>query len=162
MQRQQCWHSYCFAILGSTSIVTHSVKQRLLGNQPGSDTATSRAKDYKGHSLVQTSFIEPPNTTAVLFMRRKGSCAALTRNCRVPVSEGCVAPVAQQSPQLIARENLPLSTEAAKHNKNLSVNPSLNLVDQKPVILSFSLFDKNLSVNLVDQKPVSQPIIKSI
>ena len=31
-----------FAILGSTSIVIHSVKQRLLRNQPGSDAATSR------------------------------------------------------------------------------------------------------------------------
>ena len=36
------WHLYCFAILGSTSIVIHSVKQHLLRNQPGSDAATSR------------------------------------------------------------------------------------------------------------------------
>ena len=31
----------CFAILGSASIVIHSVKQRLLRNRPGSDAATS-------------------------------------------------------------------------------------------------------------------------
>ena len=52
-----------FAILGSTSIVIHSVKQRLLRNRPGSALrpfATSCAKDYKGQSLVQTSFTEPP------------------------------------------------------------------------------------------------------
>ena len=33
---------YCFAILVSTSIVIHSVKQRLLRNRPGSDAANSR------------------------------------------------------------------------------------------------------------------------
>ena len=44
------------------SIVIHSVKQLLLRNRPGSDGATFRAKDYKGHSLVQTSFTEPPNS----------------------------------------------------------------------------------------------------
>ena len=35
--------------------------QRLLRNRPGSDAATFCAKDYKGHSLAQTSFTEPPN-----------------------------------------------------------------------------------------------------
>ena len=39
---QQWWHLHCFAIIGSTSIVIHSVKQRLLRNRPGSDAATSR------------------------------------------------------------------------------------------------------------------------
>ena len=42
LQLQQWWHLYCFAILGSTSTVIHSVKQRLLRNRPGSDAATSR------------------------------------------------------------------------------------------------------------------------
>ena len=42
---------------------TH-VKQRLLTNWPGSD-ATSCAKDYKEHSLVQTNFTEPPNIQVV-------------------------------------------------------------------------------------------------
>ena len=37
------------------------MKQRLLRNRPGSDAATSCAKNYKGHSLVQTSFTELPN-----------------------------------------------------------------------------------------------------
>ena len=41
-QLQQWWHLYCFAILGSTSIVIHSVKQRLHRNRPGSDAGTSR------------------------------------------------------------------------------------------------------------------------
>ena len=41
LQLQQYWHLYCFAILGSTFTVVHSVKQRLLRNQPGSDAATS-------------------------------------------------------------------------------------------------------------------------
>ena len=44
----------------------HSVKQRLLRNQPGSDAATSCTKDYKGHSPVQTSFTEPPNSETQL------------------------------------------------------------------------------------------------
>ena len=63
LQLHQWWHLYCFAILGSTSIVIHSVKQRLLRNRPGSDAATSRdfLQDYKWHSLVQTSFTESPN-----------------------------------------------------------------------------------------------------
>ena len=39
--RQQWWHLYCFAILGSASVVIHSVKQHLLRNQPRSDAATS-------------------------------------------------------------------------------------------------------------------------
>ena len=30
------WHLYCFAILGSTSIVIHSMKQCILRNWPGS------------------------------------------------------------------------------------------------------------------------------
>ena len=42
LQLQQWWHLHCFAILGSASIVIHSVKQRLLRNRPGSDAATSR------------------------------------------------------------------------------------------------------------------------
>ena len=42
LQLQQWWYLYCFAIIGSTSIVIHSVKQRLLRNRPGSDAATSR------------------------------------------------------------------------------------------------------------------------
>ena len=54
-----------FAILGSTSTVIHSVKQRLLRNRRGSalrPLATSCAKDYKAHSLLQTSFAESPNS----------------------------------------------------------------------------------------------------
>ena len=61
---QQYWHLHCFAILGSTSTVIHSVKQRLLKNRPGSalrPLATSCAKDQKAHSLQQTSFAESPN-----------------------------------------------------------------------------------------------------
>jgi len=42
LQLQQWWHLYCFAILGSKSIVIHSMKQHLLRNRPGSDAATSR------------------------------------------------------------------------------------------------------------------------
>ena len=61
LQLQRWWHLYCFTILGSTSIVIHSMKQCLLRNWPRSDTVTSCAKDYKGHSLVQASFTEPPN-----------------------------------------------------------------------------------------------------
>ena len=38
----------------------------LLRNRPESDTATSCAKDYKGHSLVQTSFTELPNRFSCL------------------------------------------------------------------------------------------------
>ena len=69
LQLQQYWHLYCFAILGSTSIVIHSVKQRLLRNRPGSalrPLATSCAKDYKAHSLQQTSFAESPNSNKCL------------------------------------------------------------------------------------------------
>ena len=46
---QQWGHLYCFEILGSTSIVIHSVNQRLLRNRPGSDAATSR--DFLGERL---------------------------------------------------------------------------------------------------------------
>ena len=49
-------------ILGSTSIVIHSVKQRLLRNRPGSDAVTSREclrKRLQRVFIVQTSFIEP-------------------------------------------------------------------------------------------------------
>ena len=51
--QQPWWHLYCFAILGSTSIVTHSVKQHLLRNRPGSDAATSR--DFL-HESLQRAF----------------------------------------------------------------------------------------------------------
>ena len=65
--------SSSIAILGSTSIVTHSVNQCLLKNQPGSGScksarkwqlqpfATSCMKDYEGQSLMQTSLAELPN-----------------------------------------------------------------------------------------------------
>ena len=42
LQPQQYWHLYGFAILGSTSTVIHSVKQRLLRNRPRKCAATSR------------------------------------------------------------------------------------------------------------------------
>ena len=82
---QQCWHLYCFAILGSTSIVIHCVKQRLLRKQPGSDAV----KDYKGHSVVQTSFYEPPNKNACIYtcmhtyrpMGKKVNHKAKRENC---------------------------------------------------------------------------------
>ena len=54
LQLQQYWHLYCFTILGSTSTVIYSVKQRLLRNWPGNALrllATSCAKEYKAHSL---------------------------------------------------------------------------------------------------------------
>ena len=54
-----------FATVGSTSIVIHSVKQRLFRNRPEVTLrllATSCEKDYKGHSLVQTSLTEPSNS----------------------------------------------------------------------------------------------------
>ena len=38
LQLQQQWQMHCFSILGSTSIVIHSVKQHLLRNQTGSDS----------------------------------------------------------------------------------------------------------------------------
>ena len=41
LQLQKLWHLYCFAILCSTSVVIHSMKQRLVRNRPGSDAATS-------------------------------------------------------------------------------------------------------------------------
>ena len=68
MQLQQYWHLYCFAILGSTSAVIHSVNQRLLRNWPGSGSRDlSRLlarKITKGvHSHVQTSLAELPNST---------------------------------------------------------------------------------------------------
>ena len=44
---------YCFAILGSTSTVIHSVNQRLLRNQSGSDAATSH--DFL-HKRLQRAF----------------------------------------------------------------------------------------------------------
>ena len=57
------WHLYCFAILGSTSIVIHSEKQRQLRNRPGSDSATSRdflRKTTKGiHSCKPASLNRP-------------------------------------------------------------------------------------------------------
>ena len=56
--------AYCFANLGSTATVIHNVKQRLLRNWPGCALrllTTSCAKDYKAHSLQQTSFAESPN-----------------------------------------------------------------------------------------------------
>ena len=65
LQLQQSWHLYCFAILGSTSTVIHSVYIR---NRPGSalrPLATSCAKDYKAHSLQQTSFAKSPNTVSL-------------------------------------------------------------------------------------------------
>ena len=65
---QQWWHLYCFAILGSTSIIVHSVKQHLLRKRP---LVTFCAKDYKGHSLMQTSFSKLPNSMTCVKMAPK-------------------------------------------------------------------------------------------
>ena len=78
-QTQQLWHLYCFAILGSTSSVipwTYRV-YRVHGSTQREPTptqksarkwqvrpfATSCAKHYKGHSLVQSSFAKLPNSS---------------------------------------------------------------------------------------------------
>ena len=60
---------YFHAILGSTSTVIHSVKQRLLRNRPGNDAATScdflRERLRRAITITIThkkpSFTEPPN-----------------------------------------------------------------------------------------------------
>ena len=70
LQLQQWWHLYWFAILGSTSIVIHSVKQCLLRNWPGSDAVTSH--DFMRERLQRaftraTSFTELPNSLVVIF-----------------------------------------------------------------------------------------------
>ena len=68
-----------FVLLRNSSFSFHcySVKQHLLRNQPGSalrPLTTSLLKDYKAHSLQQTSFAESPNT-------RTCSCCALIEWC---------------------------------------------------------------------------------
>ena len=73
--KQWC-HLYCFAVLSSSSIVIHSgVKPGNAYSEIGPEVtlrplAASCAKDYKGHSLVQTSFTEPPNRV----YRSSGTC----------------------------------------------------------------------------------------
>ena len=74
---------YCFAfatvvavalLRNSSSIVIHIVKRRLLRNRSGSvlrPLATSCAKDYKAHSLQQTSFAESLNRL-VSTMKEEG------------------------------------------------------------------------------------------
>ena len=72
-QLQQYWHLYCFAILGSTSTVIHRVKQLLLRNWPGSalqPLVTSLLKDYKAHSLQQTSFAESPISLELFYFAK--------------------------------------------------------------------------------------------
>ena len=83
LQLQQYWYLYCFVILGSTSTFIHSVKQRLLRNRPGSalrPLATSCAKDYKAHSLQQTSFAESPNSYTRKLERVAMCFGLLTEN----------------------------------------------------------------------------------
>ena len=57
-------HLYCFAILGSSGIVIHSVQQRLLRNRPGSALRTSRdilrERLQRAFTSCKTSFTEPP------------------------------------------------------------------------------------------------------
>ena len=58
---------YCFTILGSTSIVIVYTAWSNTYSEIGPEVTlqplmTSCAKDYKGHSLMQTSFTEPPST----------------------------------------------------------------------------------------------------
>ena len=62
LQLQHWQHLHCFTILGSTSTVIHSVKQQISPEVMLRSLATSCVKDYKGHSLLQTSFTEPPNS----------------------------------------------------------------------------------------------------
>ena len=64
-----------FVLLRDSFIVIHTVKQRLFRNRPGSalrPLATSCAKDYKAHSLQQTSFAESPNTHSLLTVQVPG------------------------------------------------------------------------------------------
>ena len=60
LQLQQCWHLYCVTILGSTSIVIHAYSE-ISPEVTLRPLATFCVKDCKWHSLVQTSFTEPPN-----------------------------------------------------------------------------------------------------
>ena len=75
------YYYYYFAILISSSTVIHSVKQRLLRNRPGSalrPLTTSFTKDYKAHSLQQTSFAESPNSIDLLWQRTNHQNSSLT------------------------------------------------------------------------------------
>ena len=70
LQLQQYWHLYCFAILGSTSTVIHSVKQRLLRNRPGSAlrplaTSCARKITKRIHSSKPASLNRPTHTQYV-------------------------------------------------------------------------------------------------
>ena len=79
LQQQQWWHLYCFAIIGSTSIVIHSAKQRLLRNRPGSDAATSRdisvaRKITKGIHSCKPASLNRPSTDLSNVAIRMADC----------------------------------------------------------------------------------------
>ena len=123
MQLQQWWHLYCFAILGSTSIVIHSVKQRLSDIGPEvtlRPLATSCAKDYKGHSLVQTSFTEPPNSKGWLCHRRPTGGGYLPHTWRLPPSL-MWKPDATSKQQHVG--GLWLEAELVRHRKTVTTQP---------------------------------------
>ena len=103
---------------------------------------------------MQTSFIEPPNITAVLFMcpthqELQGSCfgrmcstsspAKPPARCQRKSSTLHWSSKTQQKPvsQPIVQSGWSKTGRSVHHSvcliKNLSVNPSLNLADQKPV-----------------------------
>ena len=63
LQLQQCWHLYCFAILIQLPLlytVWSSAYSKTALEETLQPLTTSCVKDYKGHSLMQTIFTEPP------------------------------------------------------------------------------------------------------
>ena len=77
---QQCWHFYCFTIIGSTSIVIHSVKQHLLRNQPRSGSCDlSRLlawKITKGVHSCKPALLNCPMEYVSCFTQSAGRLSA--------------------------------------------------------------------------------------
>ena len=82
--------------------------------------ATSCAKDYKGHSLVQTSVTEPPNSQGWLGHRRSTGGGYLSHTWRLPPSL-MWKPDATSKQQHVG--GLWLEAELVRHRKTVTTQP---------------------------------------
>ena len=65
LHNSRCW-TCCYSNLYTAWSNAHSEIGLEMTLQP---LMTSYTKDYKGHSFMQTSFTEPPNTQAYIYIR---------------------------------------------------------------------------------------------
>ena len=120
--------------------------------------ATSCAKDYKGHSLVQTSFTELPNSKGWLCHRRPTGGGYLPHTWRLPPSL-MWKPDATSKQQHVG--GLWLEAELVRHRKTVTTQP-FQLENLISTLSTRKALKVKASENLSGHQTVSPVIRRSV